>query len=159
MGRLAAQTGQDAWAAHSAGLFEECGKVVLVRHAPDHYPSMLRAARDDVELASLEKVGFGVSHEALGAALCESWGLAPQAVASVRHHVEVHSTLELPPQVQRRAVCALSAIAHALMTAPETLEAVAEAVAPQAQLEVALMLRGTRKVDERLQAAVERAAA
>ena len=37
MGRLASAMGQDAWAAHSAGLFEECGKAVLFRHAPDHY--------------------------------------------------------------------------------------------------------------------------
>jgi HD-like signal output (HDOD) protein len=160
MGRIGEALGVDAWIAHSAGLFEECGKAVLFRHASSRYrPLMAQAADDDVALLRLEHAEFGVGHDRLGAALCESWGLAPQAVASVRHHVEVHSTLELPPQVQRRAVCALSAIAHALMTAPETLEVVAETVAPQAQLDVALMLRGTRKVDERLQAAAERAAA
>ena len=37
MGRLGARLSLDAWAAHSAGLFEECGKAVLFRHAPDHY--------------------------------------------------------------------------------------------------------------------------
>jgi hypothetical protein len=46
MARLAQRLALDAWGAHSAGLFEECGKAVLFRHAPDHYPSMLRAARD-----------------------------------------------------------------------------------------------------------------
>ena len=44
MGRLAQRLGLDAWAAHSAGLFEECGKAVLFRHATDHYRAMLRAA-------------------------------------------------------------------------------------------------------------------
>lgn len=83
-------------------------------------------------------------------------GLAAAAVASVRYHVEVHATRELPPQVQRRAICALSAMAHALMTAPETIEEVANAVAPQAQLDETLVLRGTRKVAEQLAAAVAR---
>ena len=40
MGRLATSLQMDAWAAHSAGLFEECGKAVLFRHAPDHYRSV-----------------------------------------------------------------------------------------------------------------------
>ncbi|HSW24867.1 MAG TPA: HDOD domain-containing protein, partial [Burkholderiaceae bacterium] len=54
MGRLARALQMDAWAAHSAGLFEECGKAVLLRHAPDHYRSMLRAAADDAALCELE---------------------------------------------------------------------------------------------------------
>jgi HD-like signal output (HDOD) protein len=74
MGRLATRLSLDGWAAHSAGLFEECGKAVLFRHAPDHYKAMLRAAANDTELAALEHAGFGVSHDALGAALCDSWG-------------------------------------------------------------------------------------
>ena len=74
----------------------------------------------------------------------------------MRHHVEVQATRELPTQLQRRAVCALSAIAHALMTAPETLEDVAKAVAPQAQLDETLVLRGARKVGEQLAAAAAR---
>ena len=88
MGRLAQAIAVDAWAAHSAGLFEECGKAVLFRHAPDHYGSMLRAAANDTVLCELEIAGFGVSHDALGAALCESWGLNAAAVVSVRHHVQ-----------------------------------------------------------------------
>jgi HD-like signal output (HDOD) protein len=79
MGRLAQALGLDAWGAHSAGLFEECGKAVLFKHAPDHYRAMLRAAGSDAELCELEHKGFGVSHDALGAALCESWGLGPAA--------------------------------------------------------------------------------
>ena len=159
MGRIAAALGVDPWVAHSAGLFEECGKAVLFRHSGARYRPLLAAAGSDLDLVQREHAEFGVSHDKLGAALCESWGLAAPAVASVRHHVEVQSSLELPPQLQRRAVCALSAIAHALMTAPETLEDVAKAVAPQAQLDETLVLRGSRKVEERLQAAADRAAA
>ena len=148
MGRIAQRLSLDAWAAHSAGLFEECGKAVLFRHAPDHYRAMLRAAPDDPELVLLEHAGFGVSHDALGAALCESWGLGAAAVASVRHHVQAqasHVLLDLPA---RRAVCALSVLAHTLETAPERLDEVALLVAPQAELEPTLVLRALRQVRE-----------
>ena len=155
MGRIGAALGVDPWVAHSAGLFEECGKAVLVRHARDRYRPMLQAAADEAELLGLEHAAFGVGNDKLGAALCESWGLAGPAVASVRHHVAVHATRELPP-VPRRAICALSALAHALMTAPDTLEEVANAVAPQAQLDETLVLRGARKVAEQLAAAAAR---
>jgi len=158
MGRLASQMSQDAWAAHSAGLFEECGKAVLFRHAPDHYRSMLRAARDDTELASLELAGFGVSHDALGAALCESWGLGAAAVASVRHHVQAQASGELPEALPRRAITALSVIARAIMLEPDTLDEVVKHVAPQAEIDVTLALRAARRVHEQLLDAAAREA-
>ncbi len=37
MGRIGYAIGVDPWAAHSAGLFEECGKAVLFRHAMARY--------------------------------------------------------------------------------------------------------------------------
>ena len=159
MGRIGAALGVDPWAAHSAGLFEECGKAVLFRHASDRYRLLLAAAADDEELLMLEHDAFGVSHDALGAALCESWGVAPAAVASVRFHVIVNTTRELPMQLPRRSICALSALAHALMTDPDSLDAVAEAVAPQAGLDPTLVLRGVRKVQAQIEDAVARAAA
>jgi HD-like signal output (HDOD) protein len=155
MGRIGHQLGIDGWAAHSAGLFEECGKAVLVRHASDHYKSMLRAAATDVELCSLERAGFGVSHEALGAALCESWGLGAPVVACVRHHVAVQAGEDLPPTLQRPAVLALSAVVYALMNAPENLEAEVARVMPQVPLEQTLVLRATRKVAEQIDAATQ----
>jgi HD-like signal output (HDOD) protein len=144
MGRLGQALSLDAWAAHSAGLFEECGKAVLFRHARDHYSAMLRAARTDTELASLELAGFGVSHDALGAALCDSWGLGAAAVASVRHHVSVQATLSYPTDLTKRAVSALSALAHVLMTAPGTLAAVVRQLAEPAELDTALVLRAAQ---------------
>lgn len=157
MGRIGQAVNVDPWAAHSAGLFEECGKAVLFRHASERYRDMLAKAGDDEELMMLEHAEFGVSHDALGAALCESWGLAPAAVASVRFHVLVNATRELPMQEARRSICALSALAHALMTDPSTLDEVANAVAPQANLDPTLVLRGARQVEERIEAAVARA--
>ncbi|HJV63805.1 MAG TPA: HDOD domain-containing protein [Albitalea sp.] len=158
MGRIGSTLGVDPWGAHSAGLFEECGKAVLFRHAPEHYRPMLKAAQNDEELLFLEHQQFGVSHDALGAALCESWGLAPAAVHSVRYHVIVNTTRELPMQIQRRAICAISALANALMADPDTVEDVARAVAPQAELDVVAVLRGTRRVQQQIEAAVARCA-
>jgi HD-like signal output (HDOD) protein len=159
MSRIGQALGVDPWAAHSAGLFEECGKAVLFRHSSERYRKLLAAAADDEELLMLEHSEFGVSHDALGAALCESWGLAPAAVASVRFHVIVNTTRELPMQLPRRSICALSALAYALMTDPESLDEVARAVAPQAGLDPTLVLRGARKVQEQIEAAVAREAA
>ena len=150
MGRIGAALSVDAWAAHSAGLFEECGKAVLFRHASERYRTILVNTADEAELVEREHAAFGVSNDKLGAALCESWGLAAPAVASVRHHVAVHATRTLPMQVQRRGICALSAVAHALMTAPDTLDAVAAAVSPQALLDEALVLRAAHKVQEQM---------
>mgnify|MGYP002624398081 CR=1 FL=1 len=154
MGRLANRLGVDAWAAHSAGIFEECGKAVLFRHAPDHYRSMLRAASGDVELCALERTGFGVSHDALGAALCESWGLGSGAVASVRHHVSVQAQRTMPDEPRSDAVCVLSAVAHALMHASDELDAVVDALAPQAGLDVEGLRRTARQTEEQLAEAV-----
>ena len=69
-----------------------------------------------------------------------------EAVASVRYHVIVGVTGELPMQLQRRSICALSALANTLMTDPERLDAVAAKIAPQADLDVTLTQRGARRV-------------
>ncbi|MBB5205262.1 HD-like signal output (HDOD) protein [Inhella inkyongensis] len=153
MGRIGQMLGIDPWAAHSAGLFEECGKAVLYRHAPQHYPAMLRAAGSDSELCDLETSAFGVSHDALGAALCESWGLAPAAVASVRHHVGLQASGTLPEGLQRRGVAGISGIVHALMQQPAELEARVEQIAPQAQIDASAALRAARRVQEQLESA------
>lgn len=163
MGRLGQRLGLDGWAAHSAGLFEECGKAVLFRHAPDHYRAMLRAAGNypagDPELVTLEHAGFGVSHDALGAALCESWGLGPAAVTSVRHHVQAQATRQLPAlpveaqpaqAAGRRAILALSVLVHVLMNDAERLDEAAAAVAPQADLDPVLVQRAARQVQAQL---------
>ena len=156
MGRLAQALGQDAWAAHSAGLFEECGKAVLFRHAPDHYRAMLRAAANDSELCQLEHAGFGVSHDALGAALCESWGLGPQAVTSVRHHVQAQARLELSVPPARRGVLALSVIAATLMQQPDSLDALVPHIAAQAELDPTMALRAVRRLVEQIDEAQAR---
>lgn len=151
MGRIGQMIGVDPWACHSAGLFEECGKAVLYRHAPQHYPAMLRAAGSDAELCALEVSAFGVSHDALGAALCESWGLAPAAVASVRHHVVVQASGQLPEALQRRGVAGVSAVVQTMLNDPASLEMRVASIAQQAQLDEAGVLRAARRVKEQME--------
>jgi HD-like signal output (HDOD) protein len=155
MAKLATRLSLDAWGAHSAGLFEECGKAVLFRHASDHYRARLRATSDAAELLTLEHAGFGVSHDALGAALCESWGLGAAAVASVRHHVIAQGSYTLPQLVARRSICALSVLAWALLHAPEKLDEVVLAIAPQADLDLTLLQRAARQAQEEIESAAE----
>jgi len=153
MGRLAQAMQTDAWAAHSAGLFEECGKAVLLRHAPHHYRSMLRATSHDTMLCELEAAAFGVGHDALGAALCESWGLSDAVVGCVRHHVPAQADRRLPPALPRRDVLALSVLAHAMMTEPDALDDRVAHIAPQCRMSKSGLLRAARRVHEQIEQA------
>ncbi|PPE69681.1 HDOD domain-containing protein [Caldimonas thermodepolymerans] len=129
MALMARRLGLDTFVAHSAGLFEECGKAVMFRHAPERYGPMLRDAPADDLLVLQEMQAFGVSHDALGAALCQTWTLHPAAVTCVRYHVVVQSGGTWPDKPEARPLCALSAVAHYLMRAPDALEAAVRAAA------------------------------
>lgn len=157
MGRIAKALGLDPWVAHSAGLFEECGKAVLLRHAPERYRALLTAAaNDDEELLVLEHSAFGVGHEALGAALCESWGLASMAVDSVRFHVVANATGELPKHVQNTSICMLSVLANGLMNNPDSIEEKVNQVAPQTTMAANVVLGAVQGIQRQLEAAMER---
>jgi HD-like signal output (HDOD) protein len=149
MGRLAQALSMEAWGAHTAGLFEESGKAVLYAHAPQAYAPLLEAAADDESLLELERQAFGATHDDVGARLCEAWGLAPAAVASVRHHVEIHRTLRLP-RVPHRYICVLSALADTLMREPARLDEVVGKLAPQAMLDQGSLLRNLQRVKDKL---------
>ncbi|HWP18212.1 MAG TPA: HDOD domain-containing protein [Burkholderiaceae bacterium] len=129
MALMARRLGLDAFVAHSAGLFEECGKAVMFRHAPEQYGPMLRHTASDDLLVLQEMQAFGVGHDALGAAMCKSWALAPAATTCVRYHVAVHTGGAWPKDAQALPVCALSAVSHYLLRAPEALGPAVEAAA------------------------------
>lgn len=149
MGRLAQALSMDAWSAHTAGLFEECGKAILFKHDKARYQTMLASAAHDGDLVVMEEQTFGISHDALGAKLCENWGLSAAAVASVLHHVRVNTLRQLPRSAGR-SVCVLSGLANTLMNKPDELEEVTQALAPQAMLDQTLLLKGARKVKDKI---------
>jgi HD-like signal output (HDOD) protein len=157
MGRLAQALGLDAWGAHSAGLFEECGKAVLYRHVAEDYLPMLRDSACDADLCQLELARFGVCHDALGAAMCETWGLGTGAVNSVRHRVTAQDMLTLPGPPVPRTLIALSVMAQAILgPVPAAVDDVVLEIAPQADLDATLALRAARRVAEQLAEARER---
>ena len=156
MGRLAQALSMEAWSAHTAGLFEECGKAVLYRHAPEKYAPMLASARDDVHLVELERAAFGCGHDDVGANLCEAWGLTPAAIASVRHHISIHTSMRLP-RVSHRYICVLSALAYTIVNEPSQLDEVAMKLAPQAMLDQTSLLRGLHRVKDKIDEALANA--
>ena len=156
MGRLAQALSMEAWSAHTAGLFEESGKAVLYKHAPEKYAPMLASARDDVHLVEMERAAFGCGHDDVGANLCEAWGLTPAAVASVRHHIAIHTSMRLP-RVSHRYICVLSALAQTITTAPSQLDEVAMKLAPQAMLDQTSLLRGLHRVKDKIDEALANA--
>lgn len=85
MGRIAQSLDLDPWLAHTGGLFAESGRAVLYAYDRQRYSQVEAAAKDDeAALVAAEIAAFGVSHAALGAALCQSWGLASEVGAFVR---------------------------------------------------------------------------
>jgi HD-like signal output (HDOD) protein len=136
MGLLGQALASNAWTAHSAGLFEEAGKALLFRHAPSGYGKLMAAAGgDDHALIASEHEAYGISHDTLGAALCETWGLSPAAVYCVRHHVDVQSSFLLPEAPQgHRIACALSALAQFVIEPARSAELAVGKLAEQLDL-------------------------
>ena len=88
MGRVAQQLGLSPWLAHTAGLFAESDRAVLYAYDRERYVELERNASSEAAFIAAEIVAFGVSHAALGAALCHSWGLANDIGAYVRARVQ-----------------------------------------------------------------------
>jgi HD-like signal output (HDOD) protein len=130
-GRLARELGTDAWAAHAAGLFEECGKAALFRHDAVAYAPLLvpPLADDAAALLDREQLAFGTCHDIVAAALCETWGLSPAAVHWVRHQHGLRQHRRLPPARAAREVAAVALLADALALPADDMTAVADAVA------------------------------
>ena len=84
MGRIARQLDVDPWQAHTAGLFAESGRAVLYAYDRQRYAELDTDHGDESLLCAAEIEAFGVSHSQLGAALCQSWGLAREISDSVR---------------------------------------------------------------------------
>lgn len=69
-----------------AGLFLPVGKVVLVLKRGNEYLQTLKASPTSPrELQDLEHERFGLSHEIVGAALLDKWGMDPSLVSGIQH--------------------------------------------------------------------------
>jgi HD-like signal output (HDOD) protein len=89
MGRSAAALGLDPWRAHTAGLFARSGQAVLLTRTGDGYADLLNRLGNDLPaLLAAERQTCGMTHAALGSALCAAWGLAGDVVRFARHRGE-----------------------------------------------------------------------
>ena len=71
-------------------------------------------------------------------------------VACVRGHIETLATRRLPTKSPKRAISVISALVHTLSTQPNQLEAMAAALAPQAMLDQGQLLKGARRVKQKV---------
>ncbi len=84
MGRAAQALDVDPWLAHTAGLFAESGQAALAAHDGPTYEALVALAPDALAQLQAEAAAYGATHAALGAALCQAWGLSGDVAASVR---------------------------------------------------------------------------
>jgi HD-like signal output (HDOD) protein len=117
MGRIARQLDVDPWLAHTTGLFAESGRAVLYAYDRQRYDALHTTAEDEVRLCAAEAEAFGVSHSALGGALCQSWGLSRDVADTVRARPAPHSDwTQERPAVQK--LLAIGAAVDALLLNP-----------------------------------------
>lgn len=121
MGRIARQLDMDPWHAHTLGLFAESGSAVLIAHDKQQYSKLCLEQDDEALLCAAEIEAFGVSHSALGAALCQAWGLSKDISDGVR--ARPHSPSQWGqerPAVQR--LLTIGAAVDALLLNPLTVD-------------------------------------
>lgn len=155
MGRAAPALELDPWLAHTAGLFAESGQAALVMHDTEGYEALLASTPDALAQLEGEAALYGVNHAALGAALCQTWGLSAQVASSVRQRPAVLGTLATIGQPQAsdtdapwlteplavQQLLALGAIVDAALAGCDapTLARCAAAVGPVAGLDAAAL--------------------
>jgi HD-like signal output (HDOD) protein len=122
MGRIARQLDVDPWMAHTMGLFAETGRAVLYAYDRTQYTRINEGFSgslvDEAALSAAEIEAFGVSHAALGAAMCQSWGLAREIADGVRTRLSAPSQWGLERPVVRKLL-AIGAAVDALLLDPE----------------------------------------
>jgi HD-like signal output (HDOD) protein len=121
MGRIARQLDVDPWMAHTMGLFAETGRAVLYVYDRTQYTRINEGISgslvDEVALATAETEAFGVSHAALGAAMCQSWGLSREIADGVRTRLSAPNQWGLERPAVRKLL-AIGAVVDALLLDP-----------------------------------------
>jgi len=155
MGRIARQLDVDPWLSHTAGLFAESGRAVLFAYDRQRYTSLDTDGSDEALLCAAEIEAFGVSHSALGAALCQSWGLSREVSDSVRARPNSASQWTQERPAVQKLLTIGAAVDKLLLnplgnTDPQAVWAELEPVAHQVGLHFQAFQLATMRVCERL---------
>ena len=155
MGRIARQLDVDPWQAHTTGLFAESGRAVLYAFDRERFTALEKQTDDETQLCANEIETFGVSHSALGAALCQSWGLSREVADSVRARTNnPEQWTQERPSVQK--LLAIGLVVDQLLLNPVTASQPAEVwvtlepIAHQVGLHFQAFQLATSRVCERL---------
>lgn len=155
MGRIARQLDVDPWQAHTTGLFAESGRAVLYAFDRERFTALEKQTDDETQLCANEIETFGVSHSALGAALCQSWGLSREVADSVRARTNnPEQWTQERPSVQK--LLAIGLVVDQLLLNPVTAAqpaevwATLEPIAHQVGLHFQAFQLATSRVCERL---------
>ena len=155
MGRIARQLDVDPWLAHTMGLFAETGRAVLYAYDRARYIQINEVHLDEPSLSAAEIEAFGVSHAALGAAMCNAWGLSRDVSDGVRCRVQAPSQWG-PERPTVRKLLAIGAAVDALLldparaSCPETVWADLQPIADDVGLHFEAFQLATQRVCERL---------
>lgn len=78
--------------AYTFGLFRDCGIPLLLIPFPKEYHAALKAANEETveSFTAVEDRMMGINHAVLGAAMAETWLLADEFIAAIRHHHEAY---------------------------------------------------------------------
>lgn len=153
MGRAARALDIDPWLAHTAGLFAESGQAVLYAHDPTRYAALAITAPGAAQRPAAEIEAFGVSHAALGAALCQAWGVASEVAEAVRLRPLSDGDWAQQPSAVRRLLALGAAVDAALTQAPETWVGRCAALASTAELDAQALRAAVSETVERIVAA------
>jgi len=155
MGRIARQLDVDPWLAHTTGLFAESGRAVLYAHDRQRYAELESTHDDEALVCAAEIEAFGVSHSALGAALCQSWGLSRDVADSVRARPNAPSQWVQERETVRKLLTIGAAVDALLLNAAQASDPHAvwqslEPLAHQVGLHFQAFQLATMRVCERL---------
>lgn len=157
MGRAARALEIDPMQAHTAGLFARCGQAVLLARHGERYGVWLDTLADDPPaLCAAEAAAWGLTHAALGSAMCAKWGLAVAVVRHVRDRVKPPAAWQGHDRPLRRLL-ALGAATDALLREARADPATPPPAGPAPDPDAAPMLAVLRPTWARLRDAQARA--
>jgi len=110
MARLARNAKVPPDRAYTAGLFQDCGVVLLAVLAPDYRQTWQRT-RWLPDAAAIELLEHEIDHPTLSALLVGNWGLPDEIAQAVKFHHRIDDLAALDLPARSRSLIALSVLA------------------------------------------------